>query len=223
MRRSSDLSVLLTWCRLVPLAGLLWAVADRSVLVPAWVLLVIVADIADGVFARRRNEDGNTRRALDAAIDRVSIHSAFGVALVAAPGAEKWIWLYLPLLARDVIALSTSGVLMKRSDLLLLGGHVHKLASLSCAAFGIALTLDVPAAVIATGTFAVVSNYVLAVDYLGGLFLAKDLELVGRYRIVRLGGLAYLGSSARARLSGFSLEPDSQRSKVGQVLIQLGT
>jgi phosphatidylglycerophosphate synthase len=186
----------LTGARLLILGFLIWSIVARPAF--AWVLVVaiVVADIFDGVLARRLSCDTNTRRSIDAVVDRICIHASFGVAVAIQPA---YLAIYAPLLIRDVLALSASGVLLHRRKLLLMGGHWHKLSSLTCAAFGVAI-LALPAAVaFSIGWGAVLVNYALLCDYAGGYFLARHKTGIVRFRITRLAGVRFVAEAAVGR------------------------
>jgi phosphatidylglycerophosphate synthase len=174
----------------VPLAAcLLLAVATESRGVYAWVAAIVVADVLDGVVARQLGRDSRRRRIVDATLDRLTVHAAFVTALVTRPAL---VWLYVVLASRDVIALSASAWLLSRRRLLLLGGSWHKLASLSCAGFGVALVSGDRALSLATGIGALSINYVLLLDYAGGFALWRaDSRAVASFRITGLAGVRF--------------------------------
>ncbi len=167
-----------------------------------WVSSIIVADVLDGVLARRIGCDTIARRAIDATVDRICIHAAFGVAIVLHP---EFLALYAPLAVRDSIALTASGLLVARRGVLLMGGHWHKLASLSCACFGLVVLSQSRGIVTGAGVATVAINWVLLGDYVGG-FLAWRSEptpIAGRYKIRGLIGIRTLlggASLTRARI-----------------------
>jgi len=82
---------------------------------PATALLLalfITVDVYDGVLSRSRTMDGPGRRVLDSVVDRVAIHSVYGVAAI---GGLVPAWLYGLMLARDVYcALICSQMLRER-------------------------------------------------------------------------------------------------------------
>lgn len=191
MRTGGRMSIsgMLTLSRLLVVLGLVWAVISQPTMALLWIVVVMVADVLDGVIARRRGEDTDGRRVLDAAVDRLSIHAAFGTALYLHPAM---LWIYMPLLIRDVMALSVGAYVLRRRSLLLLGGHWHKAASLSAAAFGGALVVGPSGLALTLGLLALATNYFLLLDYAGGLLAALEVDAKGRFRVAKLAGVQYL-------------------------------
>jgi phosphatidylglycerophosphate synthase len=187
---------LLTVARVLLLGGLIWSILAGPEAAWVWVLAIVGADVLDGVLARKLGVDTKRRRSLDAVVDRVCIHASFAVAVAIRPG---FVWIYLPLLIRDASALSASGVLLHRRGLLLLGGHWHKLASLSCAAFGIAILTASQTVASGIGYLAIGANYALLLDYFGGYLLARARDENDSLRIVQLAGIRFAVESAFGR------------------------
>lgn len=183
-----SLSKIATIGRLLFLAILIWSINDGPAHPWIWVAAIVVADVLDGVLARYLRCDTLGRRALDATVDRVSIHTAFGVAITLHP---QFVTLYIALAARDCLATAGSGLLLMRYEALLTGGRWHKLASLSSAGFGLTVLGGSTTAVVTTGMIAVVINWALFVDYLGGLLIWRVVydHAPGRHTIRHLCGL----------------------------------
>lgn len=155
--------LVMTFSRLFLAFGLAMA-TQRSVAESAvWLMVVIVADIFDGVIARQFGDDTVWRRITDAAVDRLSIWVVFAVAL---QGRET-LWLfYLPLAIRGLILSTGSLLCFWRKRTVTIGGRWHKASSLSLAAFGLALLVGNENLVWATAIPAWVINWVLLFDYL---------------------------------------------------------
>jgi phosphatidylglycerophosphate synthase len=190
------ISYALTFLRLLLLAGLVWSISSNRSWVPAWVAAIIVADIADGVVSRLLSTDTVGRRTADAAVDRVCIHAAFAAVLLQHP---QTIALYALLAARDVIALSASAALLAERGVLLVGGHCHKLSSLSAALFGVFLATGHSTLAGAAGVLAVALNWMLLLDYAGGFLLWRQIGLDrdSRFVIRRLAGLRLFAGAFR--------------------------
>lgn len=189
------ISKIATLARLLLLAGLLWSIFDGPGRPWIWVASIILADIFDGVLARSLGCDTIARRAADAVVDRISIHAAFGVAIVLHP---EFLPLYAPLAVRDGIALTASGVLVRRHGVLLMGGHWHKLASIGCACFGLAVLSATSQVALAVGAIAVFLNWSLFCDYAGGYLVWRSgpNPAAGRYKIRGLVGIRTLLGTA---------------------------
>lgn len=184
------ISRIATLARLLLLAGLLWSIFDGPGRPWMWVASIILADILDGVLARSLGCDTIARRATDAVVDRLCIHAAFGVAIILHPA---FLLLYAPLAIRDGIALAASGLLVRRHGILLMGGHWHKLASISCACFGLTVLSATSGVAVAAGTAAVVLNWILFCDYAGGYLAWRGGPAsAGRYKIHSLAGIRTL-------------------------------
>lgn len=189
------ISTIATFARLLLLAGLLWSIFGGPGHPWVWVASIIVADIFDGVLARSLGCDTIARRAADAVVDRISIHAAFGIAIVLHPA---FLALYAPLVVRDFLALAASGVLLTRHGVLLMGGHWHKLASIGSACFGVTVLSAPYGIALAAGAGAVILNWLLLCDYAGGYLAWKaGPELTaGRYKIRGLAGIRTLLGAA---------------------------
>lgn len=75
--------VYFTFGRLILIPVVIATFAVRPIVTAAALLAFILADIYDGVLARRRDADGPSRRALDSVVDRWAIHAVFITATVA--------------------------------------------------------------------------------------------------------------------------------------------
>lgn len=128
-----------------------------------WLIIVILADVFDGVVARRFGGDTVWRRIADATVDRLSIWLVF--AMVLADKRELWLF-YLPLAIRGVILSVGSFSCFWRRRIVTIGGRWHKAASLSLGVFGLALVSGSLAAIWATTIIASIINWILLFDYL---------------------------------------------------------
>lgn len=151
------------------LTVLLWVAVRHGVL---WTIIalatVIVADILDGVVARRLGVDGVQRRFLDAAVDRFSIHSVYAAALWSHPQFCAWYW---PLLARDLLVIAGYLVFIRPGGQIITGSSWHRWSSCSLAALGVLVVAEVRIAVTLAAVLAIVVAYVLLADY-GGLVIS---------------------------------------------------
>ncbi len=96
--------------------------------------LFIVADIYDGVLARRFDADGPTRRALDSIVDRIGIDAFLIGACVA--GALP-LPLLLALLARDLYCAVICTVMMHGRSVAIKADWVYRSLNLSVAAWAL--------------------------------------------------------------------------------------
>lgn len=164
----AKLILLLTLSRL-SLAALLVSVLDKSFpLILAALLLLITADIADGVVARRIKGDSNLRRVADSTIDVISVHA---VLIAFVRSHPSLILLYLPLLFRDTLVAGACVILFIRSHAITVTGSGHKLSSLSKAFFFISLIGSYSLFTAGATSLSWILNFVLMFDYLGLLLL----------------------------------------------------
>lgn len=154
----------LTLGRLV-LTACLWVAVRHGL---GWttiaLIAVIMADIFDGVGARRLGVDGVQRRFLDAAVDRFSIHSVYAAALWVHPQYCAWYW---PLLARDVAVIAGYFALVRPGGQIITGSSWHRWSSLSLALLGLMVVAEVQLAVTLAAILAITAAYVLLADYCG--------------------------------------------------------
>lgn len=171
LKSTEGAALAITAAKLLLVPAIIWAVMTSLSLAVLLVAIYVCADIGDGVYARFAGCDSNSRRVLDCAIDRVSVHVGLLTAVVIQPG---FLWLYLPLLVRDAAAGLASTWLIEHRKLLILGGRAHMVSSLSNAVFGLALVAASVPLIYVTGAIALFANYALLADYLGGyLWLAS--------------------------------------------------
>jgi phosphatidylglycerophosphate synthase len=86
-------------------------------------MAVIIADIGDGVLARRFNVDTNGRRILDVVVDRVTIHTAFALLMWLIPES---IALVTPIIIRDVVLILRNWWLLKAKRVIITPGIIHR-------------------------------------------------------------------------------------------------
>lgn len=130
----------------------------------AFLVVYVLADILDGVLARAWGVDSNTRRMLDAIVDKVSIHAALLACVLTTPGILIF---YIPLMIRDLAVSLGYFALITQRGRLFVGPSTHKLSSVCCAAFGVAALGGAPEAIWATSLLALLVNYVLLIDAAG--------------------------------------------------------
>ena len=157
----SLLAVGLTLARLPLAMYMAKRIEDKKSITGALVAFV-AADIADGVIARKLEADGPKRRTLDVIIDRVSVV----VASTSMWKVNRFARPFLSVLAAKESAVSLVNTAhYKQTGEVVNGTGVHKLSSLSVAAFAVAASTHNKAATITTGTIATVINIGLAADY----------------------------------------------------------
>ena len=190
----NNVMLAVTGARLGLLPELVDAIQDHSLArTAALVGAVTIADLADGMVARKLEVDTNSRRIADAVVDRITIWSAFGAAVHTDPSLLAW---YTPLAVRGAVIATGSNLCFWTKNKLVLGGNFHKLASLSQAALGISMVGEARPAIMATvaaGTYAI--NAVSGIDYFGGQMqqLKKPRsDKLERIRVRKLEGLRSL-------------------------------
>lgn len=180
--------------RLALLPELVDAIQDSSLTRTSLMVgAVVVADIADGVVARKLSVDSDYRRIADAAVDRVSMVAAFGAAIGQNPDVLAW---YAPLAVRGAVIATGSNMCFWLRKKLVLGGNFHKLASLSAGAMGIGLVAEASPKVmvpLAAATYGI--GAVSALDYFGAHrkeFRGGKATKLERVKVRKLSGLRSL-------------------------------
>jgi phosphatidylglycerophosphate synthase len=147
----------------LPLAERIANKIDAKKSIVGSLTMFILADIADGYIARQMNADGPARRAADAAVDRLSVLRA-GISMYRANADARP---FLAVLAvRDAGVSLINGMHYKKMGEVVHGANIHKLSSLSVAAFAVGAATHNRAVTIATGTMAAAINIGLAADYI---------------------------------------------------------
>jgi phosphatidylglycerophosphate synthase len=162
-------AIVATILRLLLVWGLIRAYGHGVAAPLIWLGIIVIADVLDGILARRFLCDSDHRRMADSVVDRISIHTAF---LSFVSREPQLVWFYLPLVLRDAINSIGSGQCLRRRKALIIGGGWHKLASLADAALGASFILGGVGIIWVAATFAWLSNYVLLADYIGAYFIA---------------------------------------------------
>jgi phosphatidylglycerophosphate synthase len=181
--------------RLALIPELMHSISESAGRTAMMVGAVVTADVLDGEIARRLGVDDNARRIADATVDRVTIWSAFAAAIHADPDVLAW---YAPLAVRGAVIATGSNLSFWLKNKLVLGGHFHKLASLSTAALGISLVAEAETKAlipIAATTYAV--NAISGADYFGAhreVLSGERAEKLERIKIKKLSGLRNLFS-----------------------------
>lgn len=125
--------------------------------------LFVIADIADGVLARRWNVDTPLRRVTDAATDRTSTFVMAKAVYETRPDSR----MNLSILAvRELVVGATNAYHFIRTGEVVQGHGVHKLGSLSVAAFGAVANTSSEGLSRAVGVATNVINAGLAIDYI---------------------------------------------------------
>lgn len=89
----------------------------------AWLVSIVVADIGDGVIARRFGSDTTARRIIDTIVDRLSIHGAMAVIMWRVPGS---LVLLMPIVVRDVVLILNNCRLVVTKRLIITPGILHR-------------------------------------------------------------------------------------------------
>lgn len=164
----------------------------------AMVGAVVAADVADGVIARKLGVDSNRRRIADAVTDRVTIWAAFGAAIQSDPEVLAW---YAPLAVRGAVVAVGSNLSFWKRNKLVLGGHFHKLASLSQGALGVALVSGAkPSITVPTAAATYGVNLVSGMDYFGAhqkVMKEKKAPELERIRVKKFAGIRSLMSKSQ--------------------------
>ncbi len=192
-RRREAVAVVVTLLRLPLAVGLAAAVYRSSLLLTAgWLVVVVAADVADGVLARSLHADTVIRRAADVVADRATIWSAFAAALAAHP--QYWS-LYTPLLVRGLVIVTGQVLCLTLRGRVIQGGGLHKANYLLLAAFGLAIVSGQGQLVTA------VAGMVIALTMLSGLDYGLGLLAIWRHTQRRPG--FRLRQTERIILPGF--------------------
>jgi phosphatidylglycerophosphate synthase len=134
-----------------------WRLA--AVLVAVFVLI----DVVDGRFARAGGlADSARRRATDALIDKLSVHAcALGVCVY----MPEALYLWVPLLARDLVQATVAGAALQTRRVVVAGAWWHRFFSLSMAIWGCGMLLT-RTPVVALGLLALAVGALALVDYI---------------------------------------------------------
>lgn len=137
-----------------------------------WLIAIVIADIGDGILARRFGVDNTARRIVDAVVDRISIHSAGIVIVWVHPGS---LWLMAPIIARDVTLIFWNWGILHLKHSFITAGNIHRMGTTMYAVvFAIALFSTGTEAKIVSALFAV-AVWFLLIDYLrAGLLIPKQ-------------------------------------------------
>jgi phosphatidylglycerophosphate synthase len=156
------LAIGLTVIRL-PLAERMARKTERKESIGLELGLFILADIADGVLARKLKVDTPKRRFADAVVDRVSVLRVGWAMSKANPVSKPFLQ---GLAGRELIVAGANAVHYLRSGEVVQGHGIHKLGTLSTALFGLAASTGNVLATKTTGLAANIINYGLAIDYI---------------------------------------------------------
>lgn len=173
--------VIVTVARLGIAVAIIKSINHSLMLTVGLLFVFVVADLLDGMWARRHNADNRARRIADATTDAIAILS---IGLYFVWSHPEFVILYIPLLIRDAIVYSFCSYLFLKEKTLLTGGYWHKYGSIAKAAlFLSALSGNFTlASVVAFVTYTI--NYILMIDYFRG-YISGSKQL-RKDRIVKL-------------------------------------
>lgn len=137
----------------------------------ALLIFVLVADLLDGVWARKNNVDSNIRRSVDGAVDMLSVFIVATSFLITNP---QYITIYIPLLVSDTLSATICSVSLVRRKILLIGDKWHKISSLSKAILFFFLLYGEPEFILVSAYTTWVINYVLTIDYVGAYLVVVE-------------------------------------------------
>jgi hypothetical protein len=126
---------------------------------------IMAIDLGDGIGARRDGVDGPKRRALDSAVDSVLIATGLVSIWRKKPEARPYV---AALAVREVFVGAGWAIDLATTKQVKKGDNLHKLASVSIAAFAMSATGESKTAMKITGAAAIGVNAVLAHDYYKG-------------------------------------------------------
>ncbi|KAA8885824.1 CDP-alcohol phosphatidyltransferase family protein [Nocardia colli] len=135
--KMQHLAVLVTYVRLPLIPVMIYGVLTHSPnITVGGLILFVVLDILDGIFARKFGPESMTRRALDSTVDRAAIHSAF-LAYSIATFTVPVVW--LALIVRDCLQsyMATKAI---RRGFIGVGALPHKALGIGTAMTGGLLT-----------------------------------------------------------------------------------
>lgn len=174
-RRNEALCVGLTLLRLVAAERMARQVAKRQGIGKS-LIAFIIADIADGVLARKLDADTPLRRFTDAAVDRLSVlRVGWSVAKI-----NKAAKPHMAILAaREILVTGVNATHTIRTGEIVQGNSSHKLSSLSTALFAMAASSGNETLTHSTGIAMNAINISLAADYVANLIEPSGYESNG--------------------------------------------
>jgi CDP-diacylglycerol--glycerol-3-phosphate 3-phosphatidyltransferase len=113
-------------------------VLDRGLLAVCLIACFVVIDIYDGEIARRHGLETGTRRFLDGAVDKASIHAVAAVVCMTVDGAMIF---WFALIVRDVAQAAIGSWILWRHRVIAAGAKWHRSYTLAVAAWGGAMIL----------------------------------------------------------------------------------
>lgn len=153
--------------------------AERPPITAASLALFIVADVFDGVEARRRGGEGPYRRALDSGVDRIGI-DAFLIA--AGVGGAMPLVLVILLLVRDAYCAAICAAMMRRRTVAIKADWMYRSLNLSLAGWAVTAPFVSQAARTAAAAAFLVASLAVAYDLTRGVrrVLAAPAEVHDR-------------------------------------------
>lgn len=180
-------AVAITASRLLLGIPLLYGIVNDVALALLALGAIVTMDVADGVIARSLGVESARRRLVDAAVDKLLIHSAAIVGVILEPA---FLWLYVPFFVRDLALAMGDLWCVVHLKTHIAGNATHRASSIAIALLAVtALTMS-PLAVIVVGALACLVNYALLPDYVSTFRTALARGPASRLRIDVTGGLA---------------------------------
>ncbi|HUC20380.1 MAG TPA: CDP-alcohol phosphatidyltransferase family protein [Candidatus Polarisedimenticolaceae bacterium] len=168
LQNRAALLVALTVARLLLLVGLAWAIPRSFAEAMVWLAAIVLADVYDGVFARKFGVDGGVRRAVDSIIDVISIMVAFAVVTRHHPEYLHGVYLVdlIVLAAGQLLGTTPCALSLWRNKVLIHGFFRHRDTTLGFCLLGILMIYGVGPGVfnLVAGTFGAVLG-ISAGDY----------------------------------------------------------
>lgn len=128
----------------------------------AWLIAVILADVPNGILARRFGADTARRRIADSVVDRITIGAA---CMATAFNRPEVAIALLPIAVRAAIVVTASIACFMMKNTIVTGGQTHKLGSLSLGLLGFLILARVPYWQVVAVPVAAVS-WLFLLDYL---------------------------------------------------------
>ena len=133
---------------------------QESIVVP--MAAFVIADVLDGVIARKLDVDSPRRRFLDAAVDRLSVLRAASAMYDINPTSRPYL---AALAAREAVVSAANLAHYAKSGEVVQGHGFHKLGTLSISAFALGAASGNENVTHALGAASTTINAVLATDY----------------------------------------------------------
>lgn len=126
-----------------------------------WLTAIIIADVPNGVAARRFDADSPYRRIADSVVDVSTIIAACLAMAMSRSGIAVAL---LPLALRGLFAIVAAVVCFTMKRTIVTGGQLHKIDSLSLGAMGFMILAHTPYTTLAIGAATIIS-WIFFLDY----------------------------------------------------------